>query len=383
MQKAAEHDPLHLLNGLREATRRGYVLIGVLLLLLAGTGLGHTLLVMTRSEFFVSRARWDLLTRRLAAESGRKLTSRAMTGMDSLPWGEWIPMGSAAVPPRARYAARVVRLSREVLLILAEGWLDTDPGRDRQVGLYWAMDPLARYSAARGILESGEPARVEAGSMVDPSLIHDTPVPWLEASCIPFSPDADTPFTYGLYPQGELHEDPRADLGRKPGSGAVELRLPSLGLLGHDALMDGADLQVSGTVTPAPIRRLGRCAVPSRTNWGAPLDASDPCAAYRPVVKSEGSLIVNGGQGQGVLLIAGDASFRAATRYYGVVVVAGDLEITAESEIHGLVRVRGAVFLGGGSRIVGSACAALSALDAAEQLRELAPIPDGVWPDSH
>ena len=101
------------------------------------------------------------------------------------------------------------------------------------------------------------------------------------------------------------------------------------------------------------------------------------------MVKSEGSLIVKGGEGQGVLLIAGDAIFRAAARYYGVVLVAGDLKVTGASEIYGLVRVRGAVFLGDHSRIVGSACVALSALDAAERLRELTPIPDAAWPDSH
>ena len=368
---------------MRKTTRRGYVLVAVLLLLLAVTAVGHTLLVMTRSEFFLSRARWDVLTRRLAAEMGRDLTSHAMAGTDSLPWGEWVPMGSAAVPPRARYDARVVRLSREVFLILAEGSLDTEPGRDRQVGLYWAMDPVARYAAARGILESGRPVQVEAGSMVDPSLIHDMPAGWPEASCIRFSPDVDTLFIYGLSRQGELHEDPRAGRRKSPESGAVEPRLPSLGLLGHDALIEGAELHVSGTISPAPIQGLSRCAVLTPTNWGAPLDASGPCGAYRPVVTSEGSLIVNGGQGQGVLLIPGDATFRSAARFYGLVLVAGDLEITEESEIHGLVRVRGSVFLGGRSRIVGSACAALSALDAAERLRELAPIPESAWPDSH
>ena len=145
------------------------MLVGVLLLLLAVTGVGHTLLVITRSEFFVSRARWDVLTRRLAAETGRDLTSRGMTRISFLPQWEWVSMGSAAVPPRARYEARVVRLSREVLLIHSEGWLDTEPGRDRQVGLYWAMDPVARFSAARGILESGGPAQMRAGSIVDPS----------------------------------------------------------------------------------------------------------------------------------------------------------------------------------------------------------------------
>ena len=359
------------------------MLIGVLLLMLAGTGLGHSLLVMARSELSVSRARWDVLARRLAAEAGRNLTSGAMAATNSLPPGEWVPMGSAAVPPRARYSARVTRLSREVLLILAEGSLDTEPGRERQVGLYWGMDPVARYSAARGVLESGEPAGVEAGSLVDASQIHDTPAPWPESACARFGPDVDTLFIRGLYPQADLHEDPRAEFEEESRSSGVEPSLPSLGLLGHDALMDRTDLQVSGTVSPEPVDRLGRCAVTSGTNWGAPLDASNPCAAYRPVVKSEGSLIVNGGQGQGVLLIAGDALFQDAARYYGIVVVAGDLEISAESEIHGLVRVRGAVRLGGRSRVVGSACAALSALDAAGQLRELVPIPDGAWPDSH
>ena len=94
-------------------------------------------------------------------------------------------------------------------------------------------------------------------------------------------------------------------------------------------------------------------------------------------------MTVDGGQGQGILLIVGDAIFRSAARYYGLVVVAGDLEITEESEIYGLVRVRGVVSLSGRSRIVGSACAVLSALDAAKQFRELAPIPESAWPDSH
>ena len=378
---ARQREPLYPFNNAQEASQKGYVLVGVLLLLLAITGVGHTLVMMTRSELFVSRARWEVLTRRLAAEAGLDLTIRGMMVSDSIPRGEWVPMGSAAVPPRARYEARAVRLSPEVLLIQSAAWLDTEPGRDRHVGLYWAMDPMARFSAARGVIESGRLAQVEAGSVVDPSVIHETPIPWPDAFCDRFRPDVDALFTHGLSPRGELHEDPRAELGSQAVSGAVEPRLPSLGLLGHDALMEGAELEVSGTVSPAPIDRFGRCAVPNSTNWGAPTDTSDPCIAYRPLVKSEGSLIVDGGQGQGVLLIAGDAIFRSAARYYGLVLVAGDLEITEESEIHGLVRVRGVVSLRGRSRIVGSACAVLSALGAAEQLRELASIPDSFWPD--
>lgn len=367
----------------------GYVLIGVLLLLLAVTGLGNTLLVMSRSEFFVSRARWNLLTRRFAAEAGLNIAARSMTGTDSLPRGEWVPMGSGTVPPRGRYDARVVRLSREVLLVHSEGASGTEPGRYGQVGLYWAMDPVARVSAARGIVESGGGLRIEAGSSVDSNLIRRTPDGWPQAACERFRPDVNTLFIDGPLPaEGELHEDPRVAFGREQGSGGpgergTGSRLPSLGLLGHDALMRGAGPLVFGTVSPAPIRQMDRCAEHSPTNWGAPLDVASPCAQYRPVVAAEGSLTVMGGRGQGVLLIPGDAVFRSAARYYGLVVVGGDLEITDGSEIYGLVRVRGSVRVRGRSRIAGSACAALLALDAARKLRSPASMPGDVWPDSH
>lgn len=40
--------------------------------------------------------------------------------------------------------------------------------------------------------------------------------------------------------------------------------------------------------------------------------------------------------------------------------------------------------LGGGSEIVGSACAALAALESAESLQGLMPLPEGFWlEDSH
>ena len=48
--------------------KRGYVLVVVLLLLMAVTATGHGLLVLSRSELSVSRARWAALARRLAAE---------------------------------------------------------------------------------------------------------------------------------------------------------------------------------------------------------------------------------------------------------------------------------------------------------------------------
>jgi hypothetical protein len=65
--------------------------------------------------------------------------------------------------------------------------------------------------------------------------------------------------------------------------------------------------------------------------------------------------------------------------YYGVVLVAGDLSAQSGARISGLLRVRGSVTLVGGAEIVGSACAALAALEAAESLQGLIPLPEGFW----
>ncbi len=89
--------------------------------------------------------------------------------------------------------------------------------------------------------------------------------------------------------------------------------------------------------------------------------------------------MIEGGGGQGVLLVAGDATLSAGARYFGVVIVAGDLSVQSGAEISGLLRVRGSVTLSGGSEIVGSACAALAALEAAESLHGLIPLPEGAW----
>ena len=86
-------------------------------------------------------------------------------------------------------------------------------------------------------------------------------------------------------------------------------------------------------------------------------------------------MVVDGGQGQGVLLVVGDATFEGEARYYGLVIVAGELTVRGGSEIHGLVQARGSVFITKDSAIEGSACAALVALEAATGLRGLSSLP--------
>ena len=360
---------------------RGFVLVVVLLLLMAVTATGHALLVLSRSELAVARARWTVLARRLVAEGGVRVASEGISAVSSLPVGGWAPSGAGLVPPRARYVTKALRLSPEMVLVHSEGLWERLPGAQRAMGLFWGMDPEARVGAALAIVESGGTLTITGGSRIDVARMLKAPTPWSEARCAAYRPGLDTLHAGGIASWTELVEDHL--LGSTPGPIPQddEVTLPSLGLLDHEALMAGADLLVGGQVSPSPRGMSGRCDQTAALNWGAPVNPLDPCASYRPVVASEGSLVMDGGEGQGVLLVDGDATLSAGARYFGMVVVAGDLMVERGAQISGLLRVRGSVTLNGGSEIVGSACAALAALEAAESLQGLMPLPEGAWLD--
>jgi len=365
----------------RPAREGGYVLLVVLFLLMAVTAMGHSLLVLSRSELLASRARWEALARRLIAEGGVRIAADGVGRAEALAVGEWLPTGEGTIEPRARYATRAMRLSPEIVLLRSEGSLESRPGAHAVLGLYWGMSPEVRVGAARAVVETGAGVALSGGSRIDVARIHEDPPPWSEDRCDPYRPGLDTLLATGVRPWAELAELPFAGSTPAPEAGGGATELPRLGLLDHEALMAGAGLRVAGTISPSPRRAADRCDRMSALNWGAPLDPLHPCASYRPVVSAEGALTMAGGAGQGVLLVAGDATLTAGARFFGVVLVSGNLTVQGGAEITGLLRVRGRVSLRGGAEVVGSVCAALDALEGAEALHGLVPLPEGAWLD--
>lgn len=361
--------------------RKGFVLIVVILVLLAVTAVGHTLLTLTMSELSVAEARWALLTRRLAAEAGMASVSMDAAAVELAATDRWVSFGAGRVPPRALFERTALRLSRELLLVRSEGSMEGSPGVYGRVGMFWGMDPVARVAAARAVVETEGYVTRDVSSGVSVAEIVGDPAPWVRTTCDPYREDLDTLSLKALPTSATLVEDARVETGQSGSAQSTDPPLPSLGLLGHAALLEGADLRTSGRVSPAPVTALGGCDVSVSDNWGSPLDLSHPCYSYAPVVASEGSLVMDGGQGQGVLLLVGDATFEGRAQYYGLVIVAGELTVRGGSEIHGLVRARGSVYVSEGSVINGSACAALVALDAAIGLQGLFSVPGGAWPD--
>ena len=70
-----------------------------------------------------------------------------------------------------------------------------------------------------------------------------------------------------------------------------------------------------------------RCKTELSTNWGQTSRTTTPgiCERYFPIIYAAGDLHVNGGKGQGVLLVEGDLNVQGGFEFFGPVIVKGRL----------------------------------------------------------
>ena len=134
---------------------------------------------------------------------------------------------------------------------------------------------------------------------------------------------------------------------------------------------------------PAPaLDGAGECDAARLNNLGDPLrvlGAESPCADFFPVLHAPGNIRIDGGAGQGVLLVDGNLTIAGGARFNGVVAVSGVLEITELSEFHGAA-LASRVIVHGGSRARYSSCAIERALRAAA----VPVVPEGLaWSDMY
>src|SRR5690606_9606888 len=92
--------------------------------------------------------------------------------------------------------------------------------------------------------------------------------------------------------------------------------LPPLGLLDHEAIAARLPLRAAGVITPAPVTIEGECRLEHAHNWGSP--SGGPCAGHRPGVFAEADLVLQGGEGQGILFVAGDLRLIDGAAYHGL-----------------------------------------------------------------
>jgi hypothetical protein len=83
----------------------------------------------------------------------------------------------------------------------------------------------------------------------------------------------------------------------------------------------------SGSKTILPTMIGGQCDLNDPNNWGEPIKANGgPCLDYYPIIYAPGDVTLNGGRGQGILLVEGDLSVQGGFEFYGPVIVRGTLK---------------------------------------------------------
>lgn len=83
-------------------------------------------------------------------------------------------------------------------------------------------------------------------------------------------------------------------------------------------------------VTPMPVTSGASCAR-VESNWGDPGSPTSPCAARLPIVYAPGDLTVDGGLGQGALLVDGHLIIAGPFTFSGQIVARGGIEMIADN----------------------------------------------------
>jgi hypothetical protein len=121
-----------------------------------------------------------------------------------------------------------------------------------------------------------------------------------------------------------------------------------------------------------PVVANGQCNKAALTNWGDGANPTAPCGSYFPIIHITGDAIINGDQGQGILLVDGDLEVQGSFQWFGVVIVQGTLKTTGggttDAHFWGATMVHDSVTFGtnqisGHANINYSSCALMQALN--------------------
>ncbi len=153
------------------------------------------------------------------------------------------------------------------------------------------------------------------------------------------------------------------------------------GSTNFDLLAAGATWSISGIVNGiapslnaipvgSPPGTLATCKVTDSKNWGEPnavAGSITACFNYFPIIYAPGDVKLNGGRGQGILLVRGDLDLAGGVEFYGPVIVLGNVKSTGTGgHVYGGVMASNAdldpSIITGNSVVNYSACAVQRAL---------------------
>ncbi|MEZ4417446.1 MAG: hypothetical protein R3E10_16955 [Gemmatimonadota bacterium] len=340
--------------------KAGFAFVPLILLLGGALTLALGLLTVTTGLRRAGRIDLERIQARLAAEAGLRAPSIAPALLGAA-IGTTLPFLQGRSPGGSSFTAVAERVSHEVFLLVAEGRPAQGPALRRLGRTLWRLDVGTRLGRSPAVVALGGRAATGGGGRIEGDSIAVWPSGWGPAECGVWGSVLYTAFPTGTLPQ-------TAPLRSPVGVGPLDLPV----------LLSVATMVGPGVVHPAA-RISGATCILGPGNWGTPSAPGGPCGGHMPFMASSGALQVIGGEGQGVLAVAGDLTLSGGVRYSGVVLVGGRLRVEGGARLEGLVQVAGDVQVSGGGAIVGSGCASARAFEALGTALGGVPLPDGGW----
>ncbi len=302
-----------------KTSRAGIILPAVVFVLLIIELLAVTALAIAYQESAAANQKTSSLRAELAARDGAIQTvADTALRLQMLAPGMRLQLPARAGHDGAQYEVAFERLSGSLFLARSEGSHGPANRRIRAAAalLFSAPDPLAILAQFPGALGAAGSVSLLGTAEVDGSTADRPPAQWLPADCTNWLPIVTA--TPGLT------MEPATSFDR-------------LGGLSPRTVDQMADRHESGTLDLVPVASGTECMPAALGNWGTPLDPAHPCSRYFPLIYVATDLTVTSGSGQGILVVEGNLTMSAGTRFFGLVLVRGRIVMAANSEIVGAV----------------------------------------------
>ncbi|HET7602487.1 MAG TPA: pilus assembly PilX N-terminal domain-containing protein [Gemmatimonadales bacterium] len=144
-----------------------------------------------------------------------------------------------------------------------------------------------------------------------------------------------------------------------------------------DALAEMADLTLNWSgASPAPttVGSPAKCDASNLSNWGEPGTSVTACQNYFPIIHFTGNVSLNGGRGQGILLVDGNLTLAGNFVFAGIIITKGSFDAShGTNDIYGAVLANNATLddmvMAGTPQVQFSTCAISRALNASAKAK--------------
>lgn len=345
--------------------RQGIALVLVLMVLLLIDVMAAGILTLATNARLVSASQSRALRAQAAAQQGVQsvLSGWERGGFDTLPVGVEVAAfsGQGAVGDLA-YSTTVEHVLPGTYVVRGQARVGGANAFavGRAVAGARTLDRAAILDESNAALIGGGPT-VVAGNAHITAAEQTLPPEWTDSLC-PGTDPLPLPFTMRtarpalVAPSATITEPTSVD------SSLTVMDSIALGGVKWSEIAGIADRIEAGTVRPAPVQSGGRCETDVAGNWGDPLTPAGPCGRYFPLIYARGDVVVNGGTGQGLLIVAGTVTMAGNVLFVGLIVARDGISMDSGTRVYGSLRSKSGYALIDGAEIEYSRCALARAL---------------------